>query len=241
MTEISTAQVAYAREESQMDNTTTSPNAETSADLRSPAEWCHIERVEILDADGWRGRDGRDFSDPISLAEFRERLVVCTQRSIPLQESPITGRQYPRPQQPGGVTIGGTSGPWLAGAPIDASLAAGEHHAGALNLTGEGNEAEDRLPNNIDPAAVEAAARAHIENAGWDWTNLDQGDLDHDATKAVLIADMRIALRAAYPAIRQQAAEEIAVAIEAQVGDGEWAGDYYRKAAQTAREIGAKA
>jgi hypothetical protein len=91
---------------------------------------------------------------------------------------------------------------------------AGEQHTGSLNLAGEGNEAEDRLPNNIDPQAVEAAARAHIENAGWDWNDLDQGDLDHDATKAVLIADMRIALRAAYPAIRQQVAEEIAVALD---------------------------
>lgn len=91
---------------------------------------------------------------------------------------------------------------------------AGEHHVGTLDLSGEGNRAEDRLPNNISPEAVEAAAKAHIEQCGWDWNDLDQGDLDHDATKAVLLADMRVALRAAYPAIREQVAEEIAVAIE---------------------------
>jgi hypothetical protein len=41
-------------------------------------------------------------------------------------------------------------------------------------------------------------------------------------------------------AIRRAVAEEIAVAIEGQVGNGEWAGDYYRKAAQIAREIGSR-
>lgn len=191
---------------------------ETQTALKTPEEWCRIEGVQILDADGWRGRDGRDWNDPISLVEFKERLVVCTQRRIALQESPITGPQYPRPQQPGGVTIGDTSGPWLTGALITATQPAGEQHTGSLNLTGEGNEVEDetdpRLPNNIDPLAVEAATKAHVERGGWDWEDLGNDTSSHEGAKAVLIADMRVALRAAYPAVRLQVAEEIAVALE---------------------------
>lgn len=48
--------------------------------LRTPDEWCRLEGVEILDADGWRGSNGRPWEDPITLAEFNTRLVVCTMR-----------------------------------------------------------------------------------------------------------------------------------------------------------------
>lgn len=51
-------------------------------ELRTPEAWCQIEGVQILDADGWRGPDGRPWEDPISLEEFRARLVTCTQRSL---------------------------------------------------------------------------------------------------------------------------------------------------------------
>lgn len=204
-----------------MDNTTTSPNAETSADLRSPAEWCHIEGVQILDADGWRGRDGRDFTDPISLAEFRERLVVCTQRSIPLQESPITGPQYPRPQQPGGVTIGSTSGPWLAGAPIDASLPAGERHAGEGNHEGP------------PPVVYWCPLSRQLVDVGHGDTCPGFGL--HEPVLTVV-----------YAAIRQQVAEEIAVAIYACVTRNtgplfQGADSAFEGSARLAREIGAKA
>lgn len=53
-------------------------------ELRTPEVWCRIEGVQILDADGWRGPAGRDWEDPISLEEFRARLITCTQRSIAL-------------------------------------------------------------------------------------------------------------------------------------------------------------
>lgn len=55
---------------------------EAREDLKTPAEWCRIEGVEILDPDGWRGRDGRPWTDPITLAEFQERLVTCTMRHV---------------------------------------------------------------------------------------------------------------------------------------------------------------
>lgn len=54
----------------------------TENELKTPTEWCRLEGVEILDADGWRGRDGRPWTDPITLAEFRDRLITCTQRSV---------------------------------------------------------------------------------------------------------------------------------------------------------------
>lgn len=183
----------------------------TETELKTPEEWCRIEGVQILDADGWRGRDGRDWNDPISLAEFQERLVICTQRSIPLQESPITGPQYPQPQQAGGVTIGGTSGPWLAGATITATQPAGEQHTGSLNLTGEGNEAQ-ALP----VAAIKAAADVLVHHP----LDLPQigpkGERTWLSDSAIGRADdiARDALTAALPAIRQQVAEEIAVALE---------------------------
>jgi hypothetical protein len=58
-------------------------NENSSAEvLKTPEEWCQIEGVQILDADGWRGRGGRDWNDPITRAEFQERLITCTQRSV---------------------------------------------------------------------------------------------------------------------------------------------------------------
>jgi len=58
---------------------------DTNPDLKTPDEWCGIQGVQILDPDGWRGRHGRPWTDPISLAEFRERLATCTQRSTPAE------------------------------------------------------------------------------------------------------------------------------------------------------------
>lgn len=55
--------------------------------LKTPAEWCLLEGVEILDPDGWRGHNGRPWEDPITLAEFRERLIACTQRSVAPQSA----------------------------------------------------------------------------------------------------------------------------------------------------------
>lgn len=43
--------------------------------------------------------------------------------------------------------------------------------------------------------------------------------------------------RFGYELGRKEAGEEIALAIEAQVGGGEWAGDYYRKTAGIARNL----
>jgi hypothetical protein len=67
---------------------------------------------------------------------------------------------------------------------------AGEHHTGSLDLTGEGNAPEADLPISM-------------EILGTAWA----------ATTGCPIAEIRAALVAAYPAIRQQVAEEIAAAI----------------------------
>lgn len=47
--------------------------------LFSPDEWCRITGTRVLDPDGWRGRNGRPWDEPITLAEFRERASRSTQ------------------------------------------------------------------------------------------------------------------------------------------------------------------
>jgi hypothetical protein len=72
-----------AREEHEVSNEKTSENSaevSTLAVLKTPDDWCRTQGVQVLDPDGWRGRNGRPWEDPISLAEFQERLVTCTQR-----------------------------------------------------------------------------------------------------------------------------------------------------------------
>lgn len=61
-----------------------------------------------------------------------------------------------------------------------------------------------------------------------------------DTRTRMVEAAVTIMKREGFDGGRAKIAEEIAQAIEAQAGNGEWAGDYYRKAAQIAREIGAK-
>lgn len=115
--------------------------------MRTPDEWCRIHQIQILDADGWRGRDAKDWNEPLTELDFMERANVCTQRS----------------------TAGDTQ-------------PAGEH-------AGEGN----------------AATPVSIEIVGIAWT----------AAPGARFNDIRAALEAAYPAIRQQVAQEIAAALDA--------------------------
>lgn len=37
---------------------------------RTPTQWCHHFRTYILDPDGWRGADGKDFDERIDQFEF---------------------------------------------------------------------------------------------------------------------------------------------------------------------------
>lgn len=50
--------------------------------LATPEEWAAMKGVEILDADGWRGPAGRDYSEAISETEFVDRLRVSTIRTL---------------------------------------------------------------------------------------------------------------------------------------------------------------
>jgi hypothetical protein len=52
-------------------------NADT---LRTPDEWANDLGIHILDPDGWRGPNGRNFSDPIAADEFDRRVWMCTIR-----------------------------------------------------------------------------------------------------------------------------------------------------------------
>lgn len=52
-----------------------------SDNLKSPRDWAKVTGIEILDADGWRGRNGREFTDRISEEEFRYRASISTIRA----------------------------------------------------------------------------------------------------------------------------------------------------------------
>ena len=43
-----------------------------------PDEWCAILGVRVLDPDGWRGENGRDWADAVGLAEFVRRCWPST-------------------------------------------------------------------------------------------------------------------------------------------------------------------
>jgi hypothetical protein len=45
---------------------------------RTPEEWCARLGWRILDPDGWRGRQGRPWADPISRDEFERRAAEST-------------------------------------------------------------------------------------------------------------------------------------------------------------------
>lgn len=46
--------------------------------LKSAHEWCDVSGIEILDPDGWRGKNGRPMTDLIDRDEFNRRMVVST-------------------------------------------------------------------------------------------------------------------------------------------------------------------
>lgn len=57
------------------------PLAYRFRDLRTPEQWLltdEFKGLRILDPDGWRGRNGRDWEDKISHDEFQSRLARCT-------------------------------------------------------------------------------------------------------------------------------------------------------------------
>lgn len=56
--------------------------AEPGDDLKTPDEWCKLLGYEVMDPDGWRGSNGRPWTDPISQAEFEARIVTCTLRRV---------------------------------------------------------------------------------------------------------------------------------------------------------------
>jgi hypothetical protein len=57
--------------------------------VQKPSEWAKEQRIVIIDPDGWRGKDGRDFEDPISEAEFERRKMISTI----MHNSQITNRR----------------------------------------------------------------------------------------------------------------------------------------------------
>lgn len=50
----------------------------TSTTLKTPAEWSVLDRVIIHGADGWRGRDAKPFTEPITYTEFLRRMSISS-------------------------------------------------------------------------------------------------------------------------------------------------------------------
>lgn len=51
---------------------------------QEPHRWAWHHNMQILDPDGWRV-DGKDFHEPITEAEFLERVLICTVMYAPDQ------------------------------------------------------------------------------------------------------------------------------------------------------------
>lgn len=49
---------------------------------RTPEEWCAQYGVDIIDPDGWRSKDAPAWDEPITLADFYDRAIRCTIRSV---------------------------------------------------------------------------------------------------------------------------------------------------------------
>lgn len=59
------------------------------AELHTPAEWCALAAVEVLDPEGWRV-DGKSWDDPINADEFKTRFHGSTWRLLPLTDAQIS-------------------------------------------------------------------------------------------------------------------------------------------------------
>lgn len=49
-------------------------------DLLTPEAWCERYGLEIVDPDGWRGKDAPPWEQPLTLTEFWDRFTMCTVR-----------------------------------------------------------------------------------------------------------------------------------------------------------------
>lgn len=45
---------------------------------KTPREWGKEFGIEVMDPDGWRGADSKDFGTPLSLEEYSRRLMIST-------------------------------------------------------------------------------------------------------------------------------------------------------------------
>lgn len=45
--------------------------------LKTPTEWATLSGIRIIDIDGWRPPEEKDFSLPVTKEEFDQRIVRC--------------------------------------------------------------------------------------------------------------------------------------------------------------------
>lgn len=57
-------------------------NRGVAPERRPPEEWCESYGLVVLDPDGWRSPDAPDWHEPISLAEFWERVARSTTNGL---------------------------------------------------------------------------------------------------------------------------------------------------------------
>lgn len=46
--------------------------------LKTPTEWAALSGIRIIDIDGWRSPEEKDFSLPVTQEEFDGRVIRCT-------------------------------------------------------------------------------------------------------------------------------------------------------------------
>lgn len=116
--------------------------------VKTPAEWAKDAGFQILSADGWRGKDSKDFDEPISKDEFLKRFNASTVK--PLQQSPAASPAEPTlatSDQPtsgdGGTSVvdeqakqAATSPTNNLPEPTEAQKKAGNYKVGKINISG---------------------------------------------------------------------------------------------------------
>lgn len=46
--------------------------------LKTPTEWAALSGIRIIDIDGWRSPEEKDFSLPVTKEEYDQRVIRCT-------------------------------------------------------------------------------------------------------------------------------------------------------------------
>lgn len=174
----------------------------TETDLKTPAEWARLDDCLILDADGWNGRDPKPFDEPITQAEYEHRRAISTCRfPASYDQADIDRLAAKRAAEDGTARWIDKQGDiWTLG--TDGLLHTPE--TAPFTLEQVQKKWGPLKPIGSDAAAQPATDRDPILEAAL----IAAG---HTTLHGNRNAQMRAAIDAVTPLIRQQVAEEIAV------------------------------